>query len=551
MKKLLSTFVVLAACAALAVPAFALTQEDNGNEEMNALLYGETLEPEAAPAQELSGNVEIREAAETQTYSSMVQRYEVGEITEEELNSWLQENYLYKGTLLVKEGLEALKSDKERAEVDIENIPKDLKEEDLINEDGKYYVTLESLLNLASDRLKASKEDYEVKENEKLNLAFKALASEDSEKAALSLLAFYIDGTNEAAISSGETYDENEKKNAVTLCMIADAATAYKLASEQIGMLSDAGIITGIKDYTIENGTDIKISDLVAINTAIVKNIQIDDSEVLYDIDGSYTVYWHIIIDIASLKAYEEEKDMDFMLPDENLDFVTESMVTIVSEETDGGFEEETAVIITKDNKNDVIAQTTAQATENVTTVTERKKNQEITKVTESDTSSSIDRVNTATTPAQETTTEQKETQPQTQPEPARQTEAPEEVPTTAHIHSYEVAESIPAACETDGYIIYRCTGCGNTYSEPIYAAGHNWVEVSQGWIVNRITKVVCKWCEEQFDTDEEWEVHSLQTGHGNYTWRDVEVSREPVSDDLAQTWTYIGDQCSICGAWR
>ena len=704
MKKLMTTFVLLAACAALTVPAFALSKGDSGDDvvrlqqalieqgyltgdadgqygplteaavktfreanglpseggaddEMMAILYGETMEPETEPAEDLSEVIGMEEAAEPQTYSLMVQKYETGEIRPDELRTWLQENYLYKAELLVKAGIEAINSEEKRAEVDIEYLPGELTEESLINEDGRYYVSLETLTRLAYARLNIPVEDYNVTDNRQLSLAAAALSADDSEKAALDLLAFFIDGTtgNEAAmegISDGDVKENVEeisdgnvekktetisdgdiKKKAVMLCMIADAATRYMLSSEQIMMLSGAGIITGIRDYTIEKDTDVVLSDLIAANTGIVKNIKVDDSEVLYDIDGSYIAYCHIILDIAALKAYEAENDVDFMLPDENLDFVADIVVTIESEETVGTAKMENMTVITKDNKNDVIAQITSQVTENVTTVTELMKKQETAQADETTTGRAIDRVNMTTNPAQETaapqreitkattniqekitaaqrettttskqnqretpatakettavqkettaqrettteqketttareetTTGQKETQPQTQkqtePETQGQTEhetqhqpeTPTETPTTAHIHSYEVVENVAATCESDGYTLYRCTGCGDSYTETLYATGHNWVEVSQGWVVNRVTKVECRWCGALFDTEAEWGIHSDLTDHGNYTWTDVEVSREPVSDDLAQTWTYVGDQCSICGAWR
>lgn len=544
MKKLLSIFVVITTCAALTTTGFAFTQEDNGGDVVK-LQQAQIDQGFLTDEAEVSYESQTKAADEPRTYSSMAQKYESGEVTEEELVVWLQKNYLYKGVLLVRYAIEALMSENGMAEVDAENLPKDLKREKLINEGCKAYVSLETLKNLASTRLNTPAEDYKA-DTKMLAYAAEALTGEDTQKEALEILMHFNDEQTEDTEKNVE--DEELISKASTLLMIADAAVTYRLTSEQIEMLSDAGIITGIKDYTIENGTDIEISDLIAINTAIVKNIQVDDSEVSYNSDGSYIVYCHIFFDTALLKTYEEQRNMNFTLPDEKLDFVTVSMVTIVFGELENVSEEKTAAVITKDNKNEVIAQTTAQVTEKATTVTEVKKNQEATENTEK-AATDIERVNTTAESAQKTQTAQP--QPQTQPETQFQPETHTEAPTTAHIHSYEVAENIPATCETDGYILYECMGCGDMYSETIDATGHSWVEISQGWIVNRVTKVVCRWCEEQFDTVDDWVIHSIDTGHGNYTWWDVEVSREPVSDDLAQTWSYIGDQCSICGAWR
>lgn len=633
MKKLLSTFIVIATCAALAVPAFALTQGDSGNDvvklqealiekgyligeadgsygplteaavkafreannlsadggangEMTDILYDNAVEPETEPAAENSEvTEETEEVKETQTYSSMIQKYESGEITKEGLNTWLQENYLYKGMLLVKYGIEALVSENGLAEVDMENLPKDLKEEDLVKEDDKYYVSIETLTGLASSRLNTTEEDYKAKVN--VQEARTALSAKDPEKAALNLLIPYIDGQTEESSDEETEPNENETK----LLMIAEAATTYKLTSEQIEMLSNTGIITGIKDYAIENGTDIKIADLVAVNTDIVMNISVDDTAVLYDVNGKYSVYCHVIFDMESFTAYEEENGTDFMLPDENLDFVTETILTIASEEDTKKAQEEGTTAITKTNKEEVVTEIAAAVTGNVSSAADVKQNNSSSQTGAGAQTGTINRVPATTAakeesqttgkqnettqketttqqhttkpsqqettmqqqtkPAQQETTTQQQTKPSQETTTQQQTQPQTEPQTTAHTHSYEVAESVSATCDTDGYVLYKCYGCGDSYTEPVYATGHNWVEISQGWIVNRVTKVECKWCGAQFDTVDEWVIHSIDTDHGNYAWTDVEVSREPVSDDLAQTWTYVGDQCSICGAWR
>ncbi len=569
MKKLLSTFAVLAACAASAIPAFAFTQEGSGD---GIVKLQQSLINRGYLTGEVDASYEpwMEETAEPLTYASMVQKYGSGEVTEEELVAWLRENYLYKGTLLVKYAVEALTSENGMAEVNMENLSKDLKKEDLIEENGKVYVSLETLKDLAAIRLNTSTEDYKA-DNEMLAYAAEALAGEDIQKEALKLLIPFIEGRIEDIEDIDDNVEDEEViSKASTLLMIADAATTYRVTSEQIGMLSDAGIITGMKDYTIENGEDIEISDLIAIDTAIVKNIRVDDSEVSYDIDGSYTVYFHIFLDTASLKAYEKEKNTDFQLPDENLDFITESMITIVSEEMENISEEENATTaIDRVNPTTASAQEIQTAHKEITvdqpeTTTVQPGTtiaQPETQVVQKETTKAQEEIQPQTQPQpqKEATTAQIETQPpqqtqiqpSTQPETKIQPESHTETPATVHIHNYEVAQNVPATCETDGYTLYQCTGCTDTHSEPIYATGHNWVEVGQGYILHKVTKVVCRWCEEQFDTDEEWEAHSLQTGHGNYTWRDIVVWEEPVSNELAETWKYIGDQCSICGTWK
>lgn len=43
------------------------------------------------------------------------------------------------------------------------------------------------------------------------------------------------------------------------------------------------------------------------------------------------------------------------------------------------------------------------------------------------------------------------------------------------HEHSYVSEVTTPATCDYDGVLTYRCTGCGDNYTETIPATGHDW----------------------------------------------------------------------------
>ena len=50
-----------------------------------------------------------------------------------------------------------------------------------------------------------------------------------------------------------------------------------------------------------------------------------------------------------------------------------------------------------------------------------------------------------------------------------------EVIPKLEHTHQYEVSEEKAATCEEDGYIIYVCSGCGESYEEKKAAFGHDY----------------------------------------------------------------------------
>ena len=72
--------------------------------------------------------------------------------------------------------------------------------------------------------------------------------------------------------------------------------------------------------------------------------------------------------------------------------------------------------------------------------------------------------------------------------------------------HSYEVKESVQPTCTENGYTVYECTKCGNTYKDEVPATGHDWDEgatieptcAEQGSIT-----YTCRSCGEQYQNPE------------------------------------------------
>ena len=60
----------------------------------------------------------------------------------------------------------------------------------------------------------------------------------------------------------------------------------------------------------------------------------------------------------------------------------------------------------------------------------------------------------------------------------ATPTPVPEPTP-TPHTHQYAETERVEPTCTSDGQIVYTCS-CGDTYTTPLPAIGHDWVEVNR-----------------------------------------------------------------------
>lgn len=106
--------------------------------------------------------------------------------------------------------------------------------------------------------------------------------------------------------------------------------------------------------------------------------------------------------------------------------------------------------------------------------------------------------------------------------------------------HNYELSEDISPSCINDGTLVYKCSRCGNTYTETIPKLGHNYV-ITDGFELSctesgfiTYTCTVCK---------DSYQIESAGAGH---KWEIV--------DSLSPTCTQDGFtsyECSACNEVR
>lgn len=67
--------------------------------------------------------------------------------------------------------------------------------------------------------------------------------------------------------------------------------------------------------------------------------------------------------------------------------------------------------------------------------------------------------------------------------------------------HTYEVIDSKDPTCTEDGYVTYKCTKCGHTYTDVVAKTGH---KISAVWEYDGFEHWhVCEVCGEEFDHDD------------------------------------------------
>ena len=139
----------------------------------------------------------------------------------------------------------------------------------------------------------------------------------------------------------------------------------------------------------------------------------------------------------------------------------------------------------------------------------------------------------------EETSEAETETEEESTEEEITEEETTEE-PTTEHVHSWEEASRTEPGCETAGKIVYKCSADGQTRTETIPAAGHDWKLVSSG----EQNTYRCTRCgEEKSEENPDWEPPTTAHVH---SWE--EASR---TEPGCETAGKIVFKCSTDGQTR
>ena len=127
-----------------------------------------------------------------------------------------------------------------------------------------------------------------------------------------------------------------------------------------------------------------------------------------------------------------------------------------------------------------------------------------------------------------------------------------------SHQHSYTLVSETAATCTSDGVRTYKCSGCGDSYTENgASALGHNWtdhyktVHIDEQSHTETVKKQVCNGCGAQFNTADEAINHIAMDFWDNcdsYSYKVVDsypVVDVPAHDEQVYDYT----DCSRCGA--
>ena len=137
---------------------------------------------------------------------------------------------------------------------------------------------------------------------------------------------------------------------------------------DDLKALADAGVITGVKDITVAEGTDVNLNDLVYADKNIVKSVDIDDSKVDYSKAGTYEVIYTITFDGDKFRDYVKEHNIDVNFDVTGDTIVVKTTVTVTvatKEDADKAIASGNTDVVTPETKESVAESNKAKANDN------------------------------------------------------------------------------------------------------------------------------------------------------------------------------------------
>lgn len=175
------------------------------------------------------------------------------------------------------------------------------------------------------------------------------------------------------ACGSKSSDNKNELSSAATE-MLSETETETEQIEEQditadaLTPLADAGVITGVQDTTVEEGTDVNLNDFVYADKNIVKSVDIDDSAVDYSKAGTYEIIYTITFDGEKLRDYVKENNLNVNFDTNDKTIVVKTKVTITvatEEDTEKAIESGNTNVVTPETKKSVAESNKAKANDN------------------------------------------------------------------------------------------------------------------------------------------------------------------------------------------
>lgn len=374
--------------------------------------------------------------------------------------------------------------------------------------------------------------------------------------------------------------DKKDELSSAATEMLSETETETEQIEEQditadaLTPLADAGIITGVQDTTVEEGTDVNLNDFVYADKNIVKSVDIDDSAVDYSKAGTYGVIYTITFDGEKLRDYVKENNLNVNFDTNDKTIVVKTKVTITvatEEDTEKAIANGDTNVVTPETEKSVAESNKAKANDNAVTSKPAEKSAKK-PAGNSGNAGNNGNGNAGNNGNHNGNSNGNNGNHNGNNGSNNGNHNGNNKPSEQHTHKYvEISRTNPT-CTTDGVITKKCS-CGDVITEPNGKAfGHNMVHHNavthnEQKLVSKAydepiyePRYVCNGCGKSFKTEEEVGVHLIlanrknpDTPCGNYHEDDNCIVGYKHHDAVYETVTITDaeayDECSRCGA--
>lgn len=335
---------------------------------------------------------------------------------------------------------------------------------------------------------------------------------------------------------------------------------AQNIKAEDLTPLSDKGVISGVKDMTVAEGTKVNLNELVYADKTLVKSVDVDDSKVDYNKAGTYEVIYTITFDGDKLRDYIKSNNLTVSFNTTGDTVVVKTTVTVTvatKEDADAAIANGDTSVVTEETKAAVQKENKAKANDNAVeskptpTQSNSSKKNDNSGNNGNHNGNSGNNGNTNNNGNHNGNTNGNGNN--------GSTDKPE-----SHTHSWDAGSvTVQPTCTSAGTKVYHCS-CGETKKESIPALEHDMVHhdatthpeqhlVSAAWTETIYGKrYVCTDCGAQFESNRDAIEHvtdsdschnySLEKVATGTVYHEAQYETIQVSDNNAY------DACSRCG---
>lgn len=371
--------------------------------------------------------------------------------------------------------------------------------------------------------------------------------------------------------------DKKDELSSAATEMLSETETETEQLEEQditadaLTPLADAGVITGVKDITVAEGTDVNLNDLVYADKTIVKSVDVDDSAVDYSKAGTYEVIYTITFDGDKLRDYVKDNNLKVNFDTKGDTIVVKTTVTVTvatKEDADKAIASGNTNVITPETEKSVAESNKAKANDNAVASKPAEKPAE--KPAKKPADNSNDNSGNAGNNGNSNSGNNGNHNGNSNGNNGNHNgnngdnngnhngdNKPIEKP---HVHKYNsgVVTKAPTCTDT-GVKTYTCVNNDDSYTETIPALGHDYVTrtetvtVKEAWDEPVLEpRYICNGCGEQFKTTREVVTHMSLAFHANHDTKCCNYYEEDVQVNTihhpAETETRTYKVCSCCG---